>query len=124
MVVDTGIVIEHLRAKDKSVTTLSRFFDAPELFISAVSIYELYMGATSNTKENDIAAAIAKIDILPFDNLVAISAAQLYNKLKQKNQLIEFRDIFIAATCIVNEMPLLTLNKKHFNRIDSLKIID
>jgi tRNA(fMet)-specific endonuclease VapC len=37
--------------------------------------------------------------------------------------MIEFRDIFIAATCIVNELPLITLNKKHFKRIEELKLI-
>lgn len=37
--------------------------------------------------------------------------------------MIEFRDIFIAATCIVNGLPIVTLNKKHFKRIAGLKII-
>ena len=50
MVVDTGIFIEHLRAKDKTSTTLFNIADEPELFISAVSLYELYMGATTNEK--------------------------------------------------------------------------
>lgn len=36
--------------------------------------------------------------------------------------MIEFRDIFIAATCIVNELPIATLNKKHFKHIEGLKI--
>lgn len=31
-------------------------------------------------------------------------------------------NIFIAATCIVNELPIVTLNKKHFERIKGLDI--
>lgn len=36
--------------------------------------------------------------------------------------MIEFRDIFIAATCVVNKASLLTLNKKHFTRIAGLQV--
>jgi tRNA(fMet)-specific endonuclease VapC len=61
--------------------------------------------------------------VLPFTDSVAIKAAQLYHQLKRQNKMIEFRDIFIAATCIVNELPLITLNKKHFNRIEELKLV-
>jgi len=123
MVIDTGIFIEHLRAKDKSNTTLYLLPANSELFISSVALYELYMGATSPEKENDVRKITEDITVLPFNDAVAIKAAQLYHQLKRQNKLIEFRDIFIAATCIVNELPLVTLNKKHFNRIEELKLV-
>ena len=62
------------------------------------------------------------LSILPFTDAVSIQAAQIYHRLRLSNQMIEFRDIFIAATCIVNELPIATLNKKHFKRIEGLKI--
>jgi len=123
MVIDTSVFIEHLRAKDKLNTTLYLLLDNTELFISSVSMYELYMGATSVEKENDIVAITEDIQILPFTATVTHKAARLYHLLKKENKLIEFRDIFIAATCIVNELPLVTLNKKHFNRIEELKLV-
>jgi predicted nucleic acid-binding protein len=123
MVIDTGIFIEHLRAKDKLGTTLYKISDNTELFISSVSLYELYMGATNKEKENDVKNITGDLSVLPFTDTVARKAAQIYHQLRQSNQMIEFRDIFIAATCIVNEMPIVTLNKKHFKRIDGLKIL-
>jgi len=93
------------------------------LFISAVSLYELYMGAPTSEKENDIRAITGNIPVLPFSDAVALKAAQLYHLLKKQNQLIDFRDIFIAATCVVNELPLATLNKKHFTRIEGLTVV-
>ena len=123
MVIDTGIFIEHLRAKDKLGTTLYRISDNTELFISSVSLYELYMGATNKEKENDVKNITGDLSVLPFTDAVAQKAAQIYHQLRLSNQMIEFRDIFIAATCIVNEMPIATLNKKHFKRIDGLKIL-
>jgi predicted nucleic acid-binding protein len=123
MVIDTGIFIEHLRARDKLATTLYRISDNSELFISSVSLYELYMGATTKEKEKDVQSITEDLSVLPFTDTVAQKAAQIYHQLRLSNQMIEFRDIFIAATCIVNELPIVTLNKKHFKRIDGLKIL-
>jgi tRNA(fMet)-specific endonuclease VapC len=123
MVIDTGLFIEHIRAKNKLNTTLYLLPESSELFISAVSLYELYMGAATPDKENDIRTITEDLQVLPLNNFVAIKAARLYHSLKQQNKLIEFRDIFIAATCIVNDMPLATLNKKHFQRINELELI-
>jgi len=43
--------------------------------------------------------------------------------LRQQNKMIEFRDIFIAATCLVNDLPVKTLNLKHFERIDGISFV-
>jgi tRNA(fMet)-specific endonuclease VapC len=123
MVIDTWVFIEHIRAKDKLNTTLYLLPENIELFVSAVSMYELYMGATTIEKENDVRAITEDLQILPFTEAVAFQAAQLYHLLKKQNKLIEFRDIFIAATCLVNDLPLVTLNKKHFKRIEGLKLV-
>lgn len=122
MVIDTGIFIEHLRAKDKTSTTLFKLADEPELFISAVSLYELYMGATSREKMQDIKNLTEDLAILPFTDEVALTAGQIYHQLRVSNKLIEFRDIFIAATCLTFKLPIATLNKKHFERVEGLKI--
>jgi predicted nucleic acid-binding protein len=54
---------------------------------------------------------------------VAEKAAEIYHRLRKNNQIIEFRDIFIAATCLTFNLPIATLNKKHFKRIEGLKIL-
>lgn len=122
MVVDTSIVIEHLRIKNKSESTLFQLSKKSELYISSISVYELHMGALTPDREVDIEFTTADILHLPFTDSVAKVAANIYRQLRSKNKMIEFRDIFIAATCIVNELPIVTLNKKHFERIDGLQI--
>lgn len=123
MVADTGIFIEHLRAKDKLSTSLYKMSENAEIYISAVTVYELYMGATTRDKEADVKVITEDFTVLPFTNAVAQKAAEIYHKLRLDNQMIEFRDIFIAATCIVNGLPIVTLNKKHFKRVADLKIL-
>ena len=81
------------------------------------------MGATSPAKHNDIKLITEDLSILSFNDAVAERAAQIYHELRLGNKIIEFRDIFIAATCIIHDLPLLTLNKKHFDRIRALELV-
>jgi hypothetical protein len=55
---------------------------------------------------------------------VARVAADINSELKRKRKHIAIPDLFIAATAMANNLPLATLNKKHFERIDRLAIID
>ena len=123
MVVDTSIFIEYLRAEKKADTTLQQLPDETLLYSSSVTLYELYMGATTAAKWVDVQTITEDIAVLSFDASVAEKAAIIYQQLKKANQLIEFRDIFIAATALVNQMPVLTKNGKHFQRIQGLTII-
>ena len=122
MVVDTSIFIEFLRAKDKTKTVLFQIPDDEQIYISSVTLYELMMGANTLNKVNDIKILTEDIPVLPFNEDVASKAAEIYHQLRQKNKMIEFRDIFIAATCIVNNFPVKTLNKKHYDRIIGLSV--
>ena len=122
MVVDTSIFIEYLRAKDKKKSTLFAIPDATQLYISSVTMYELLMGATDENKQKDIKLLTEDLPVLPFNEGVSRKAAEIYHQLRLENNMIDFRDIFIAATCLVFELPLKTLNKKHFERIKGLSI--
>ncbi len=122
LVVDTNIFIEYLRAKDKLKTTLISIPDHTAIFISSVTLYELYMGAASEEKKTDIRLLTDDLQILPFNESVAIKASEIFHDLRKSNQLIEFRDIFIAATSIVFDIGLKTSNTKHFKRIQGLRL--
>jgi tRNA(fMet)-specific endonuclease VapC len=122
MVVDTSIFIEYLRAKDKKKSILFAIPDATQLYISSVTMYELLMGATDENKQKDIKLLTEDLPVLPFDESISKKAAEIYHQLRLENNMIDFRDIFIAATCIVFEMPLKSLNRKHFERIKGLYI--
>src|SRR4030042_2517955 len=111
MVVDTSIFIEFLRAKDKKKSELFAIIDSTQIYISSVSLYELLMGATTEEKLSDIKLLTDDLPVLPFDENVSMKAAEINHQLRLDNKMIEFRDIFIAASCIVYDFPLKTLNK-------------
>lgn len=121
LVVDTCVFIEYLRAKNKSKTTLYAIPDGVNLFLSSVTLYELHMGAINEEKKNDVRTITNDLRVLSFNDEIAICAAEIFHSLRKANQLVEFRDIFIAATCLIHQMPLKTLNIKHFNRIAGIE---
>jgi len=123
MVVDTSIFIEFLRAKDKTKSVLFQITEADHIYISSVTLYELLIGANTPAKVNDIKILTEGIPVLAFNEDVASRAAKIYLQLRQQNKMIEFRDIFIAATCLVNDLPVKTTNLKHFERIEGLSFI-
>jgi tRNA(fMet)-specific endonuclease VapC len=123
MVIDTGVFVDYLRKKDKSTTILATLPNDLSIFVSSVTVYELMMGATDIQKKKDVEILLSDIPVLPFTNEVSLKAAEIYHNLRRQNLLIEFRDIFIGATAIIFQLPIKTLNLKHFQRIESLEFI-
>ena len=80
------------------------------------------MGATNDQKKKDVEVLLEGVSVLPFDEEVSMKASEIYHNLRRRNLMIEFRDIFIAATALVFQLPIKTLNKDHFQRIETLDL--
>jgi tRNA(fMet)-specific endonuclease VapC len=123
VLIDTSVVIDHFRKKNKQKSLLYELAKENLLFLSAISKFEFLVGA-KRTQIRQTKEIIGGFYILSFNSHVADVASDIAKKLRTKNKIIEFRDIFIAATAIANDMPLSTLNIKHFERIDALELIN
>ena len=121
---DTSIFIEHFRKSDKSN---SKLFSLNELnykiCISVITEYEIYSGAPKSQAEYWRKFLIDTI-VLDLNSSVVNAAVHIAKALKEKRKLIGMADLFIAATAVNNNIPISTLNKKHFERIDGLILID
>jgi predicted nucleic acid-binding protein len=121
---DSSALIEHVRIKNKDDSLLSRLIsEFDELCISPLVLYEILIGQRES-HFFDVTAILEELTVLPFDGEVVAKAVSLYRTLKRENKLIDHFDILIAATAIVRKIPLATLNRKHFERIDELKLFD
>ena len=124
VLVDTSILIDYYRKTDKNNSTwIDLVRQGYSFAISAVTKYEIYSGATSNQLAfwDSILQALT---VMPLDEAAINTAVATNSALKKKRKQIDLADLFIAATAITNNLPLATLNKKHFDRIDTLKLID
>ncbi|MEM7538573.1 MAG: type II toxin-antitoxin system VapC family toxin [Chloroflexota bacterium] len=121
ILVDTSILIEHLRKKRKDQTTFFKATNQYECYISSVTEFEFAVGTTEQNRVF-VKQLLAQLPVLPFDSVCAQTAAEIYQTLKSKNQLISVPDIFIVATALAHDIPLQTLNVKHFARVEQLQL--
>lgn len=124
ILVDTSILIDYYRKSDKEKSAWIALVRQKYSFaISAITKYEIYSGATANQLafgDNVLQA----ITIIAFDEASVDMAVIINSALKKKRKQIDLADLFIAATAVGHRLPLATLNRKHFDRIDTLKIVE
>jgi len=124
ILIDTSILIDLFRKTDKSNAVLISLVKQGYTYcISAVTEYEIYTGTTSEQLEF-WDTFLQTTEVLPFDKSTARIAVEINNQLKKKRKQIAIPDLFIASTAISAKLSLATLNKKHFDRIDGLSMIE
>ncbi|MDR2801782.1 MAG: type II toxin-antitoxin system VapC family toxin [Prevotellaceae bacterium] len=123
ILLDTSVLLETFRVKDKTKTLFFRLSEKDNNFsISTITYYEILVGS-NNTQTNYWNNFLRFITIIPFDTDCAIKAVDIYKDLKRQNKLIELSDLTIAATALAKGLPIATNNTKHFGRIEHLEIV-
>lgn len=122
MVIDTSVFIEHLRARNRTATTLANLPVKTVIYVSAVTVFELFSGATDPNKTQDVRTLLSDVIVLPFTAEIGERAGEIFRQLRQNGMMIEATDILIAATAIAQNLPVKTLNINHFNRIPGLAL--
>jgi tRNA(fMet)-specific endonuclease VapC len=121
---DTNIAIDLLNGKSEVIASINKF----DLVCLPVTVCgELLFGAKNSGKskanelkyKNFVNACL----ILETNSLVAEKYADIRFALKQKGKPIPENDIWIAAICAVNNIPLFTRDA-HFENVEELKLID
>lgn len=122
---DTSVAVDCIRGKKET----SKFINElkASLFINYIVIAELSEGIyrvdDAKKMEAGIEAFINGMDgVLPINYNVSKLFGKIRSDLKKKGYIIEDFDILIAASCIENNLPIITLNRKHFDRIEGLEV--
>ena len=121
---DTNIVIALLRGDDAVLSNLDR---APEVFIPAVALGELFFGAAKSGRPSENTANVERFAIgrviVPCDLDVAREYGRLKQHLKQKGRPLPENDMWIAAMAIHHGMVLVTRDR-HFRDVADLHTAD
>lgn len=127
VVIDTSVIIDHLRQierqRETKLVQLARNWSKTQLALSTISIQELYLGKSMNDIRNEqqLLAIVSSMTLLPYTLEIAQRAGDLG---RQSKTSMEFADLAIAATCLVNQAKLATLNTKHFRSITEIELVD
>ncbi len=66
---------------------------------------------------------VAPFAVLPSTPEVSWPYGRLYRYLSKNGLLIDANDLWIAATALAFEMPVVTRNEQHFARVPQLDVI-
>ena len=119
---DTNILIQYWRAKDKGKTKLVSLQSQYEFAVSVIVAYELLRGDNS-AEDHFWKTFFAQVTILDMDIECAEIAGGIYRHLKQNGNMIGVEDILIAAVAIKHKLKVATDNIAHFNRVPGLTIL-
>lgn len=123
--VDTDWVIDYLAGVPR-VTAALHGLPPGSLFVSIISLAELYEGVFGSNDPSEAMAGLADflagVTVLDLGHDVARVFGEQRARLRRKGQLLDNFDLLLAATCLCHELRLLTNNIGHFGRIEGLEI--
>lgn len=125
--IETSVIIAYLKNLPEGREILEKL--SGNLFSSVICLAELYegiflVGEKDQPKiKKGIDGFFQSLDsVLPVTLKIAQTFGRVRAFLRKKGKIISDLDILIAATCLSEELTLVTLNSKHFQRIPNLRV--
>ena len=126
MLLDTNIVGYFFR-RDSRARLYVRHLVGQQRFISFTTQAELYqwlfLRPFTVANRERLLAHIKRHVVLPHDERMAWCWAELTAHCRKQGIGISTSDAWIAATALRHDLPLITHNRKHFERVPGLTII-
>lgn len=121
VVFDTNIIIDHLKGMPQAREQLKNIEKGVfEGYISTITVMELLSAPRITEQRHElIKNLLESFDHIPVDKKIAATAGKLLSMYRASHGLDPI-DALIAATTLVNEAVLFTLNKRHFRYIEGL----
>jgi len=124
--IDTDWVIDHLHQIERVTRRLEEL--APEgLALSIISLAELYEGVYYASDPVESEAALQhfldpELTMLGIDEETRKIFGKERGRLRAAGMMVGDCDLLIGATALRHNLTLLTNNRRHFDRIEGLRI--
>ncbi|MBN1937084.1 MAG: PIN domain-containing protein [Anaerolineae bacterium] len=110
---DTGILLRHLRGQKTVVHLLREIGSAQRLAISVITRAEVCAGIRQD-EEQVTRHLLARLETLPADQHTADWAGLLIRRARSQERSLQLADAFIAGAAIQHNLTLVTLNPTDF----------
>ncbi len=117
---DTNILIEIYKG-NLGVTEIVKSIGQQNIAVSDVTCAELIFGARNKKELQVIRKDLKKLHILPIEANISTLAVELVEKYALSHKL-SLPDSLIAATAIIHDIELYTLNLKDFRLLKSVRL--
>ncbi len=121
VVIDTCVLFDFMAGRDKNKNVETMLLNS-QAVVSVMTVYELFRGVENEAHIQQRRELVDLCQVLDITEPISWKASKIYTELKKKGALIANQDIFIAATAIHWKYPLLTANKKDFQKIPGVHL--
>ncbi|MDQ3265274.1 MAG: type II toxin-antitoxin system VapC family toxin [Myxococcota bacterium] len=122
MLADSDVLIEFLRGREPAAARIRIELGTGRLCTTTITSFELRSGARTARDERRVATLLDAMNVLNLDEASAIEAARVRRELEGAGKGIGTADYLIAGICLAHQATLLTNNRKHFERINGLRL--
>ena len=120
ILVDSDVLIAHLRGVDAARDWLTNTRKSRPLAISVISIAEL-VGGMRSVERREVWRLLASFRAEPASEIIARRAGEMMRRYRRSHTGIGLGDYLIAATADVRGLQLATLNVRHFPMFKGLQ---
>ncbi len=118
---DTNVLIHAFNGRNDTLSRLEEI-GLDQVVLSVVTVMELFQGCHNKVELAQLKRKIKYFDIVDLDNPSSKLALTLMERFRLSHGL-QIPDTLIAATAIVNQIPLFTYNVKDFSFIPGITLI-
>lgn len=124
IVADSDVLIDFLAGRSPGAARVEAELGRGVLRTTAVTRFELLCGARTARRQAEIRQLLAAVPTLPLDEEAADKAAAVQQALEGTGEPIGMADSLIAGIALAHGAPLLTRNRRHFERVPGLTLAD
>jgi predicted nucleic acid-binding protein len=121
-IADTDALSNFIRRREPYRAVESLLAKA-ELATTTVNAFELWSWRASRAAEEVIHALLSGLAIFDLDLASARYSALVHRTLAERGTPVGDPDCLIAGVCLARELPLLTMNRTHFERVQGLELV-
>ncbi|WP_394261560.1 type II toxin-antitoxin system VapC family toxin [Moraxella boevrei] len=122
LLIDTDVMIELTRGNNQAIQLLNTYQKQHQLCVSSINRYELLIGSRNKSELKDLLELLTFFNTLSLNNEIAQMAEKLIIDYNLSHNL-QLADALIASTALVNDVGLLSRNKKDFQYTDKINLI-
>jgi tRNA(fMet)-specific endonuclease VapC len=120
-VVDTDILVDYLRGRGPGADLLTRL-GRGGYRVTAVSAFELALGSTHRTDPRPV-HALLEAPTLALTPRGGLLGGEALARLRDDGYAVDVRDALQAGVCLDADLPLVTRNVRHFERVPGLRVV-
>ena len=121
ILVDTDILIDVARGIEEAMVALASWEAKGSVGVSVVTYMELLVGCHDKREQRAVEKFMERFELIPVSVDISEEAIQLLQRYRLSHGLL-IADAMIAATAIVNGIPLVSKNQRDYRYIDGLSL--